>query len=281
MRAVIATLTILLAARAQDGASGGPHAGVTADMDCSNCHSTHGWRMSETTGGEGGFDHAKTGFPLIGQHGRTTCASCHRGGPVTMACSSCHSDPHARRLGDDCSACHTATAWFDTDALARHRRSRLPLVGRHAVIECAACHQRQGARTYAATPADCFSCHARDYRGNQHPDHDGDAQDPAQEAFPRQCARCHTPFAWSPALVQPQMGHSRGALVSHDAHFVISIGPHRTVPCNECHPSTERRKAVTCTGCHQGTQLRRQHRRTQVSGATRGCLRCHPQGHAR
>lgn len=280
------------ASRSGRGAAGAgsPHGSVIGDLDCSGCHTTDGWALDDEAGRGGGFDHAVTGFPLAGQHRVTPCSGCHdKGLDLSPACDRCHRDPHARRLRDSCAECHTASAWSDTSALARHRRSRMPLTGRHAVIECAACHRRQDARGFASTPTDCYACHAADYRRDIHPDHDGDGDDPGQAALPRQCGRCHTTVAWSPAVIVPGAvarvlggpGQGRRAPVGHDARFVLSRGPHRGADCADCHPSQARPRLVACTGCHTAASLARRHRRARVDLAPRACLGCHPGGRAR
>lgn len=280
---LVAVLALAAAALwSPDGsAAPGPrHGSAIADMDCSACHTTDGWGLDDDAARGGGFDHAVTGFPLLGQHAVTACSGCHQGGmKLSQACDRCHRDPHARRLGDSCAECHTAAAWSDTRTLARHRRSRMPLTGRHAVIECAACHRRQDARGYAATPTDCYACHAADYRRDIHPDHAGGA---GGEPFPRQCGRCHTTSAWSPAvIVAAQVATRQSALGGHDARFVISRGAHRGAACRDCHPSQARPRLVACAGCHTRGRLVAQHRRARLDLAAAACLRCHPGGRPR
>ena len=290
MRRIAAGLVLALSALAlvrwsPDGAAapGSPHGSAIADMDCSACHTTDGWALDDDAARGGGFDHALTGFPLLGQHVVTACSACHQGWRPSQACDSCHRDPHARRLGDSCAECHTAAAWSDTRALARHRRSRMPLTGRHAIIECAACHRRQDARGYASTPVDCHGCHASEYRRDIHPDHDGDPADPGAAPLPRQCGRCHTTVAWSPAvLVASRIASALSAAPArHDARFLVSRGPHRAATCRDCHLDPARPRSFTCAGCHTRATLAPRHRRARLDLAPRACLRCHPGGRAR
>jgi hypothetical protein len=277
---------VALALWSPDGAAapGSPHGSAISDMDCSACHTTGGWALDDEAARGGGFDHAVTGFPLLGQHEATACSGCHQGGlRLSQECDRCHRDPHARRLGDSCAECHRPSAWSDTQTLARHRRSRMPLTGRHAIIECAACHRRQDARGYAATPTDCYACHAAEYRRNIHPDHDGDPADPGLAPFPRQCGRCHNTVAWSPAVVVAARIASGLSLAParHDARFVVSRGPHRSAECRDCHASPARPRLVVCSGCHSRAALGPQHRRAKLDLAPQACLRCHPGGRAR
>ncbi|HEU5054999.1 MAG TPA: cytochrome c3 family protein [Kofleriaceae bacterium] len=284
--ALVAALSALALVRwSPDGAAapGSPHGSAIADMDCSACHTTGGWQLDDAAARGGGFDHAATGFPLLGQHAATACSACHQGNlRPSQSCDRCHRDPHARRLGDSCAECHGPAAWSDTQARARHRRSRMPLTGRHAIIECASCHRRQDARGYAATPVECYACHAAEVRRDIHPDHDGDPAG-GVAALPRQCGRCHTTIAWSPAVVVASRIASglSSAPAQHDARFLLSRGPHRAAACRDCHPSPARPRTFTCAGCHTRARLAPQHRRARLDLSPRACLRCHPGGRAR
>ncbi|HWO08702.1 MAG TPA: hypothetical protein VNN80_04460, partial [Polyangiaceae bacterium] len=118
------------------------HGSVTQGMDCSACHSPDGWRAVSATARGSGFDHSRTGFPLTGRHAAQPCASCHGAErQVTRLCAGCHEDAHQGQLGSGCDGCHSATSWQRTDAFARHRQTRLPLTGMHALLDCRECHQ--------------------------------------------------------------------------------------------------------------------------------------------
>jgi hypothetical protein len=268
-----------------------PHGAATggaliADLDCSACHDTAGWTMA----GPGndrmrGFDHDRTGFPLRGAHEARACGDCHRGqGKPAATCEGCHRDPHQGRVDGACAECHTAAAWSDTGLLARHRRTRMPLTGRHATIDCVACHQRGGDRTWTGLPTDCWSCHAADYtRPTIHPHHDGDPTDPSRPPLPRDCARCHRTSGWQPALASGWLlARTRPALAAdHDARFVLSTVPHRDAACASCHVDARPTARVRCDGCHPRATLRGQHRGVPPAIAGSTCLRCHPRGGAR
>lgn len=237
-----------------------PHPRVT--QDCKSCHSATSWQGAA---GGAGFDHAATGFALKGAHASTACGNCHAtaGRPAT-ACESCHRDSHQGRLAGACAECHTAVAWSDTRSLEQHRRTRMPLTGRHAVIDCADCHRRQGERTWSDVPVDCYACHRTAYVNATQPDHDG------ATPLSRDCARCHQTIAWTPAK-NPTLLRS----LDHRA-FPLS-GAHRTADCGSCHVDERRRALVRCDGCHTTAKVRGQHR-APVSAAAADCLRCHPRG---
>ncbi len=78
------------------------------------------------------------------------------------SCASCHRDPHAGRLGESCTGCHTTRSFQEINRdNFDHDRTRYPLKGKHATTKCAACHGdfstvAQKKPAYAT----CASCHA-------------------------------------------------------------------------------------------------------------------------
>jgi hypothetical protein len=260
-----------------------PHqGGFVANLDCSACHSEDSWRLAGVAG-TSRFDHDRTGFFLRGAHVQAQCGGCHTGkaSPAT-ACEGCHRDPHQGRHDGACGECHTAVAWADTRTLEQHRRTRMPLTGRHAVLDCSACHPQQGARQFAGTPVDCYSCHRDLYNHSvTHPVHNGST---GQAPFSRDCGLCHQTTAWDPAFADP--GGLVGAALAfevvarHDVTFVISSRSHGGAECSTCHVDVRRRRLVRCDGCHVDPVLRNQHKRP-VARAARACLSCHPRGLAR
>ncbi|HWN67975.1 MAG TPA: hypothetical protein VNM90_10060, partial [Haliangium sp.] len=178
----------------------------------------------------------------------------------------------------------SSRTWHDTRAIERHRRTRLPLSGVHALLPCTSCHIRTTESTWSHVPADCFSCHEKDYRADIHPVHQGD---PALTPFPRDCERCHRPIGWSPAVVNPSnlfaVAAAQQALRDHDRHFPISFGKHRGARCETCHVAPGTPRLVMCMGCHEHSpaRLRQSHGGAAVATDAAGCLRCHPGGAAR
>jgi hypothetical protein len=277
----------LEAVRPAAAATSSAHGGFVADMDCSACHSPDGWSVSASAGASG-FDHDRTGFPLRGAHAQRTCTACHTSdAELATTCEGCHRDPHAGRMDGACAECHQATSWTDTDALDLHRRTRMPLTGRHATVECTACHTRQSERTWTDVPTDCYACHRTDYeRDDIHPLHTGDPDDAMVPPFPRDCASCHRTSSWTGAVIDP-MSLPRTAIASavarldHDAWFVVSSGAHRGAECTSCHTDRRRMQRARCDGCHTSEAIAAQHPGRTVARASRSCLRCHPRGTSR
>jgi hypothetical protein len=116
----------------------------------------------------------------------------------------------------------------------------------------------------------CLTCHLHDYQDTTTPVHEG--------TFPRTCGDCHETAGWQPALE---------GLHPAAARFRITSGPHRDVPCLECHDPDRGASAAganaICATCHT-------HRRSvsddqhdeggyQWDDANPGfCLDCHPSG---
>lgn len=254
---------------------------ATRGHDCAACHTSEGWSV---TGGEGaGFEHRRTGFPLTGQHRALSCNACHKPGvKVRRACASCHQDAHQGRLSQGCDDCHRATQWSDVDAIALHRRTRLPLTGMHALAECTACHQRGGVRRLSAVPSACFACHEQAYRDpSVHPPHTGGS---GRAPFSRRCETCHQTLAWSPAFLPaatldlPDASLSGRLASRHALRFPTRAGAHAGFACADCHPHPQRPQRAQCVGCHAPQQLAVQHPGEALPRDARGCLRCHRGG---
>lgn len=256
-----------------------PHAkaGKPSAVDCNACHAPTTWRAIDGGGGAG-FDHDTTGFVLRAAHAKAKCTQCHDGKPkrpelgerTNSTCQRCHPDPHMGRMAGQCYECHSAVAWQDTAMFEQHRRTRMPLTGRHAVLDCGACHKRQSERPFRDLPTDCFGCHADDYAATLH----------VSKGFPRTCAQCHVTTAWKPAIAPSATLRQAAERRDHGRVFEIATGSHRDAACDGCHVDRARTtRAVRCDGCHAADALRTQHPRTSVApSVATTCLRCHPRG---
>jgi len=223
-------------------------------ISCADCHGSEGWAPAPR------FDHAKTDYPLTGKHQQVTCQQCHATtraapeprhsllppvfSPVAAAqCSSCHQDPHARRLGATCSDCHTTAGFAERKPGGfNHARTRYPLDGKHAQVACAACHGQTGRRTNP-TFATCTDCHADRHQGTA-----------TLAGKTVDCATCHDVRGFAPAIL---------TVARHaEARYPLE-GRHAEVACASCHRpqqdgALERPAFGTCSSCHadpHGTQM--------------------------
>jgi hypothetical protein len=207
---------------------------AAATRACTACHTEASWRDLAVAPL---FDHNTTGAPLVGGHAATPCTSCHQPGrralPALELCSGCHQDRHAGRLGDRCEACHTAASWKQDQLLVDHRRTRLPLVGAHAVQGCPTCHKDAQAGIYRGLDPTCRACHLHTVEDRRpHPDHTKDL------AF-NTCEHCHSVLAWRPAHID------------HDKFWPLT-GKHATTACTRCHAPGDPFVAAptACNACH-------------------------------
>lgn len=151
------------------------------------------------------------------------CVTCHRDEALLAV-----DPPHDDWVDDDCGNCHNEKAWRPAEA-GDHDRF-FPLGGRHATIECAACHSEGFAP--GDTPDRCVDCHRDDFDRSTLPGH---------ETFSTDCAGCHGDAGWKPA-----------AFPDHDAYFPLD-GAHAATTCAGCHVSGYEPGTLPtdCVGCHQ------------------------------
>jgi len=267
----------------------GFHARVSG-TPCAKCHPDHAGRDFQMVVWEEGspakFDHRRAGFLLDGKHAALECRACHkpalqRSGAVSLvrvtgrarswlgletSCVSCHQDPHQDRFGAACERCHSARDWQGVKAgTFDHDRTRYPLRGRHAALECARCHASRPAWRERPPFASCGACHADP--------HGGEATIAGRRA---DCAACHDVNRFKPSTF---------TLAEHRTTAYPLEGGHARAGCAACHPKRPAPgKAVSdsarimfrppharCTDCHSdahGGQL--------LSRPDRGrCEPCH------
>ena len=168
-----------------------PHGEIK--LDCQQCPSTNSWAVDAR---QMDFDHASTGFALIGAHSSQHCASCHANltfSHIGSACADCHTDIHRGELGKECESCHNAVSWENRQEIfLQHLNTRFPLKGAHALTDCESCHFNQQRNTFKNTPVECQFCHTDDYVATEHPNH-------REAGFPMDCQACHriNAFSWA------------------------------------------------------------------------------------
>ncbi len=226
---------------------------------CQACHSMDSWLGAK-------FDHAKfTGFALTGMHATLDCTSCHIGGHfkgTPANCYGCHSqdflrtnNPNHVQAGfpHDCGVCHSTASWlgakFDHNAF-----TKFPLTGLHATLQCQQCHVNGN---FANTPADCASCHLKDYNATTNPNH-------KSAGFPTDCSICHTTSGWTPA----SFDHSKTG-------FALT-GAHASLQCVACHANNNfTGLSATCVSCHLNNYNSTTNPNHKASGFPTDCAVCH------
>ncbi len=258
----------------------------TMAAECSKCHPEHGGRAFRLVAWDGGspetFDHARAGWTLEGAHATTACAECHkaalakspalagtklthRGTRVWIglepACVSCHLDPHRKQLGTSCCSCHDEKTWSPAPRFD-HAQTSYPLTGKHARVECAACH---------ATPAVARTLDAKGMRVPQwkplaHTDCSACHSDPHASRFGNSCVKCHTTESFHEI--------AKGAF-DHDKTRYPLRGAHATVSCAKCHDAKAGGRAHltfgACTDCHRDAH----NGLATIAGTAQDCSACH------
>ncbi len=148
---------------------------------CETCHSDRDWTSTQ-------FDHAKTKFPLTGQHVIAKCEKCHESNRFKDApsdCYACHKkeDTHKLKFGEACESCHNTRAWPIWD-FNHDKRTDFRLDGAHVKTKCESCHVSPAPKGKKSAPvgANCIACHRKDDT------HDGQ--------FGVRCETCHVTENW-------------------------------------------------------------------------------------
>jgi hypothetical protein len=211
--------------------------------DCASCHSTNKWDQVS-------FNHASTGFPLLGKHETAKCEACHTQ-PIhswtpPTDCIDCHqeNDKHEGLLGPDCGDCHQEKSWaqvrFDHD-----KDTRFALFGAHDAIECAACHKV--ATTTALPSVSCAGCHRE--------------EDPHKGQLGDGCGQCHNVDSWTQKVN-----------FNHEFTDFPLLGKHASVECTACHKTKAFLDApVACNDCHSQDDIHK-------GGLGQDCASCHNPG---
>ena len=217
-----------------------PHKGQLG-KDCQNCHNVNDWKAAKF------FDHSKTRYPLTGMHIQVACEKCHKpdhpGGPARFrdmqfgTCTACHVDPHHGAFKKTCEECHTTAGWkkvlpgFAFD----HSKTKFPLLGLHAKVNCSACHIGGDFKRQLAF-AVCTDCH-KDV-------HSGQFQDRPKKG---ECSEYHTVDGWKPSLF---------GVKEHATSRYALEGKHIRVECAKCHipagkNTVYKMKFGACSDCHK------------------------------
>lgn len=172
---------------------------------CQTCHGEKTWKPST-------FLHDRdTLYFLRGKHKPVKCAACHTGilyhEKLGSSCYDCHlkDDKHKGQEGRKCEACHTEKDWKDTNY--DHAKSKFPLLGKHAKVECNKCHL---SLLFKDALTDCYACHKM--------------EDVHKRTLGVDCARCHNSRDW------------RIWDFNHDKDTKFKLdGAHKPLECRLCH----------------------------------------------
>ncbi len=231
---------------------------------CFSCHSDHAGRDFELVtwpGGMKAFDHAATGYQLVGKHATLQCRDCHHPGNIKEPlrateegidltrtflglhddCLSCHTDQHRGQLGDNCLKCHTQDGWKPASGF-NHNTTAFVLTGKHRTVDCAKCHKpltdpnlsdpklTSYARYTGINHNACTDCHRDKHEGKFGPD----------------CTKCHQTSGWKQlTMVKGDFNHDKTA-------FPLQ-GKHVGVACDKCHRTgtvLDPVKHDRCADCH-------------------------------
>ncbi len=234
--------------------------------NCLQCHNYQDWKTVKV----GEFDHSKTRYPLTGLHSQVACAKCHTPGEdnkprytgiLFSKCSDCHSDPHKGSFPQGCQACHSTSGWkrVSSEAISQrfdHSKTKYPLLGKHAEVECVQCHAGGDFKKPLAFQK-CMDCHKPDPHNGQF----------AQRKDNGECSSCHTVDGFKP---------SKFTVQDHASSAYPLEGKHATLECAKCHvprgkDTLFKIKFQRCTDCHTDEHG------GQFAGAPymNQCERCH------
>jgi hypothetical protein len=234
--------------------------------NCAQCHNFEDWKAIKVAQ----FDHTKTRYPLTGLHAQVACQKCHTPGPdnkpryvgIPFAqCSDCHADPHHGSFAQGCQACHNTGGWKKISASAvserfDHSRTKFPLLGKHANVDCIQCHGSGDFKKPLAFQK-CMDCHKPDPHNGQF----------AKRPEGIECAACHTVDGWKP---------SKFTVKDHASSAYPLQGGHARLQCVQCHIPKGKHtffkiKFQICTDCHSDQHV------GQFAAAPyrNACERCH------
>jgi hypothetical protein len=255
--------------------------GKVRGRKCETCHVEHegrsfdimGWRTIK--GGEKGFDHSLTGWPLKDKHGVLECAECHKNKNTAgrrtylgedKLCGSCHQrdQPHGfdRRAMMACERCHTEVSWkpnkqrldFDHNDKAD---AEFPQEGAHSDVACGKCHPQAQFNLKRKRPGNCGNtgCHVSSHEG-----HLFDT---------KACEWCHS----------PKFRSLKKFDFNHKARTRFSLaGAHGKLTCYKCHTKSLafQKPNKACAGCHADDNPHKD-RFAQFGKPVPACETCHPE----
>ncbi len=289
------------------GCHADPHGGKLG-ASCEKCHDPRAFRL-------GNFRHPRFPEFFVNRHEPAgACEKCHRPAPAgglrrfkgtSLACGSCHADPHLGQVGSSCKPCHVpggpkfAVVGFD------HARARFPLAGRHAGLPCDRCHKIEEG-SFPSGPGKavrltglsraCRSCHK-----DVHQPSLGDRCEKCHSTTTfvikrhqhretgEKCLSCHRPaYEGSRNPPHAAAGFSGPCETCHrisDPSWALGtyshaswplVGAHDRASCASCHASgVYRGLPSACVSCHLEEYQRSQKPNHVARGLSTECQTCH------
>lgn len=250
---------------------------------CLDCHTEQDWNPRGQLA-----EHARTRFPLFGNHASITCDRCHEGigsgvfDPLSTECVSCHQADLASAVPnhfdegwtESCDRCHRPTTWAEEGFV----HETFPLIGGHKT-DCASCHSNED---FSPVSAQCNDCHASEFQVSTELDH-------AAFNLPRQCEICHSEVSWATnTFDHSTVGND--CLACHGDDFQATSNPDHSLwgystDCVQCHGTTDWEAVnfghpgitANCTQCHFQDFLQTQDPDHQLWGYPQDCELCHHQ----
>lgn len=213
----------------------------TLTNDCFSCHDFNAFKPAPK------FNHENSSFPLLGKHQEIECSDCHKSntqngkefqqfaGIPHDNCTSCHTDVHNNRFGQNCVQCHSEVSFHDIRGVSNfnHGLTDYQLEGKHRYVDCKACHKTN--YTDPLKHNNCVDCHS-DYHDRQF----------VKAGEVTDCADCHTTEGFAGSLFTVEQ-HNTGS-------FQLS-GAHLATPCFACHKKEQkwsfRNIGNHCADCHE------------------------------
>jgi len=213
----------------------------TLSENCTNCHGFE--KFKPTTK----FDHNNSKFALKGKHVEVKCIKCHQVDTLNGVkfqhfigvkfdnCTSCHTDVHKNRFGQDCRKCHTEESFTVVKGMDKfdHDKTRFPLKGKHQTVTCTSCH-----KTKITDPIKhdrCTDCH-QDYHQKQF----------VKNGVNPDCSECHSVNSFTGASF---------SIEQHNKSEFQLQGAHLATPCTACHLKGEKwsfkKIGERCNDCHK------------------------------
>jgi hypothetical protein len=221
------------------------HAGQLG-AECQRCHSQEVWKPAAA------FDHNRTLYPLTGRHQSVDCQKCHAPaqgqtaarykGLTFSGCQNCHMDPHHGAFQEatfrgNCESCHSTVGWkmLRTDSGFDHQKTKFPLNGKHAELDCFKCHKNSDFHQPVAHER-CSDCHEDIHHGEFR-----------ERAAGSDCSACHTERSFKPSLFTRE---------THQKSVFPLQGKHAPLDCAKCHLPTGKDAhyklgTLTCVECHK------------------------------